>query len=263
MGGALMGAMIERGVCRAEEVVCTDKCAAVLESRQREYGVQTRATVGETVAATRYVFLCTKPQDVGTVMAEVRAAWRAAENDQVLVSICAGVKLASLAALLPAGAKVVRVMPNMPCLVAMMAAGYAASETLTDADADAVHRMLSAAGVAYRLPEDMLDAVTGLSGSGPAYVAHLIEAFARAGERMGLPADVAYGLSLETFRGTAELMREKKLDPQELKTIITSPNGTTFAGRSVFEASDVADIVERTVDAGRARSVELGLPTKH
>lgn len=257
-----MGAMIERGVCRADEVVCTDKCAELLESRQREYGVQTRATVGETVAATRFVFLCTKPQDVAHVMEEVRAAWRA-ENDQVLVSILAGVKLASLAAMLPAGAKVVRVMPNMPCLVAMMAAGYTASAALSDDDAAAVHRMLSAAGVAYRLPEDMLDAVTGLSGSGPAYVAHLIEAFARAGERMGLPADVAYGLSLETFRGTAELMRAKKLNPQELKTIITSPNGTTFAGRNVFEASDVADIVERTVDAGRARSVELGLPAKH
>ena len=96
-----MGAMIERGVCRADEVVCTDKCAEVLESRRAEYHVQTRATVGETVAATRFVFLCTKPQDVGSVMAEVRAAWRADANDQVLVSILAGVKLASLAALLP------------------------------------------------------------------------------------------------------------------------------------------------------------------
>lgn len=256
-----MGAMIERGVCRADEVVCTDKCAEVLESRRAEYHVQTRATVGETVAATRFVFLCTKPQDVGSVMAEVRAAWRADANDQVLVSILAGVKLASLAALLPPGAKVVRVMPNMPCLVAMMAAGYAASATLTPADAAAVHRMLSAAGVAYQLPEDMLDAVTGLSGSGPAYVAHLIEAFARAGERAGLPADVAYGLSLETFRGTAQLMRDRKLNPQELKTIITSPNGTTFAGRNVFEASDVADVVQKTVDAGRARSIELGRPS--
>jgi pyrroline-5-carboxylate reductase len=189
----------------------------------------------------------------------VKKAWT---KDKILISICAGVQLITLTTLLDgesgSGAKVVRVMPNTPCLVTMMAAGYAPNASVTEREADQVGRILGAAGVAYKLPEPLLDAVTGLSGSGPAYVAHLVRDFSDAGVKVGLPEDVSYGLTLQTFRGTAQMLMERKMTPEALKKMVTSPNGTTHAGRQVMEKSNQADIIFRTVLAGTERSKELG-----
>ena len=261
MGGALMGAMVAKGVCRGEELLVTDKVAAAMEDKHARYGATLCSTIGDVVARSKFVFLCVKPQDATRVMETVREAW-AADNSQILISICAGVKVETLEACLPPGAKVVRVMPNTPCLVAEMAAGYSVNSNLTEADLDAVHKMLGAAGVVYRLPEALIDPVTGVSGSGPAYVAHLIDAFAKAGEKLGIPADVSYGLTLQTFIGTAELLRQKNMTPDELKKMVTSPNGTTYAGRCVLEASDVSEVIDCTVKATCDRAVELGAPAK-
>ncbi len=205
-----------------------------------------------TVAAQADVtFLAVKPQVMSSVLAELTA------SDGLFVSIAAGVTIATLEHAMP-NARVVRVMPNTPCLVGEMAAGYALGAKVTKADRDLVNRLLSSAGVALELPEELLDAVTGLSGSGPAFVARLIEAFTRAGVAEGLPENVAYQLTLATFSGTARLLQEKELSPDQLVTLVSSPGGTTVAGRGVLEHSDLSGIVRQTIHAAANRSRELG-----
>lgn len=221
----------------------------------KDYGIRTTPDIATAVRACDFVFLSVKPQDVEKTLASVRPAWAPAK---VLISICAGVTIATLAAQMPQGAKIVRVMPNTPALVGMMAAGFAPNAACSERDADAVGRILNAGGVAYRFPETLLDAVTGLSGSGPAYVAFLVREFAKGGERVGLAPEAAYGLALQTFRGTAQMLAERKMAPDALIKMVTSPNGTTWAGRQVLEHSDVADVLARTVRAGHDRGVELG-----
>lgn len=197
------------------------------------------------------VFLSVKPQVLPAVLPDI------AGTDRLVVSIAAGITISTIESALP-NARVVRVMPNTPGLVGEMAAGYAAGTRATAADTELVGRLLSSAGVAMEVEEQKLDTVTGLSGSGPAFVARLIEAFTEAGEANGLDHDTAYRLVLATFSGTARLLAEKKMSPEELVTMVSSPNGTTVAGRSVLEASDYRQIIRETVDTTIRRSKELG-----
>ncbi|MFW5716191.1 MAG: pyrroline-5-carboxylate reductase [Spirochaetota bacterium] len=204
------------------------------------------------VAATSDVmFLAVKPQIMAEILPDL------ADTDGLVVSVAAGVRIATLEDAMPR-ARVVRVMPNTPCLVGEMAAGYAGGGKTTPKDLETVERLLSSAGVAVELPEHLLDAVTGLSGSGPAFVARLVEAFTDAGEAEGLTRDVAYRLALATFSGTVHLLERKRLEPDELVSMVSSPGGTTVAGRRVLESSDYRDVIKRTVAAATERSKELG-----
>ncbi|MFW6288374.1 MAG: pyrroline-5-carboxylate reductase [Spirochaetota bacterium] len=196
-------------------------------------------------------FLAVKPQVIESVLPEI------AETDALVVSIAAGIRVSQLESALPA-ARVVRVMPNTPALVGEMAAGYSPGSRAGSRDLDLVGRLLSAAGIAIEVPEELLDAVTGVSGSGPAFVARLIEAFTRAGVVEGLSHEVAYRLVLATFSGTARLLEEKGLSPEELVKMVSSPGGTTVAGRRVLESSDLERVIGRSVAAAAERSRELG-----
>ena len=149
-------------------------------------------------------------------------------------------------------------MPNTPCLVGEMAAGFAVGKNVKDREIKIVEEILNSAGKAFYLKEELLDAVTGLSGSGPAFVARLIEYFIEAGENEGLGKDIAAELALQTFKGTAKLLQESGMTPDELVKIVSSPGGTTVAGREVLENSDVKDILIKTVKKATERSKELG-----
>jgi pyrroline-5-carboxylate reductase len=155
-------------------------------------------------------------------------------------------------------ARVVRVMPNTPCLVGAMAAGYAFGSGIRPEDMGLVKRLLGAAGYATEVEESLLDCVTGLSGSGPAFVARLIEAFIEAGERLGLEPEAARNLSLQTFFGTAKLLADTGMEPGKLVEMVSSPKGTTVAGRQILEASDYAEVITDTIRAATERSKELG-----
>jgi pyrroline-5-carboxylate reductase len=196
------------------------------------------------------VFLVVKPQDYSAVLPELR------RTVALVISIAAGMTIARLELAMPQ-ARVVRVMPNTPCLVGEMAAGYACGRRVTSADGETVRRLLDAAGLSVAVEESLLDAVTGVSGSGPAFVARLIEAFIEAGRRLGLPAEAARVLTLQTFRGTARMLQETGLEPEALVAMVSSPNGTTVAGRALLEHSDVKDVLFRTVEAAARRSLEL------
>ncbi len=197
------------------------------------------------------IFLAVKPQDIDPVLAELR------DVDGIVVSIAAGVPLRRLESHLTR-ARVFRVMPNTPCLVGEMAAGFAAGTRVRPEDTRRVQALLSAAGTALPVREELLDAVTGLSGSGPAFVARLIASWIEAGRELGLPAKDARILALATFRGTAVLLQETGMSPQDLVDMVSSPNGTTLAGREVLDSSDVAEVLKATIAAAARRSKELG-----
>ncbi|MFW6252732.1 MAG: pyrroline-5-carboxylate reductase [bacterium] len=221
---------------------------AVAAGAERTDPASTNAEVAEQADI---LFLAVKPQILPSVLPEL------AQAGNLVVSIAAGTRISTIEAVLTT-ARVVRVMPNTPGLVGEMAAGYAAGSRATPEDMQTIGRLLSSAGVAIEVTEDLLDTVTGISGSGPAFVARLIEAFTKAGVDNGLSEDQAGMLVRATFSGTAKLLSEKALTPEELVKMVSSPNGTTVAGREILESSDYADIIQRTVARTIERSRELG-----
>lgn len=223
-----------------------------LELFQRELPrVQAAAGPSEVAEAAEVVFLAVKPQDIQAVLEGIR------DTDRLLISIAAGVAIGRIEGLCPR-ARVVRVMPNTPCLVGAMAAGYAFGAGIRPEDREAVKQLLGAAGYAAEVEERLLDAVTGLSGSGPAFVARLIEAFIEAGKRLGLRPEVTRNLALQTFYGTAKLLADTGMEPQQLVEMVSSPKGTTVAGRQILEASAYAEVIGETIRAAAERSKELG-----
>lgn len=250
MGFALAKTITDRfpGVTIYVCDVCRDRLALF---EQELAGVQVGADPGKVAEAAEVIFLAVKPQDIQTVLEAIR------DTDRLVISIAAGVAIARIESVLTK-ARVVRVMPNTPCLVGAMAAGYAFGSRIQPQDRDVVKQLLEAAGYATEVEEELLDAVTGLSGSGPAFVARLIEAFIEAGRGLGLEAEVARDLSLQTFLGTAKLLAETGMEPQTLVDMVSSPKGTTVAGRQVLDTSDYARVIEKTIQAATERSKELG-----
>ena len=250
MGFALARSLQDAGL--APRIAVFDPVAERCTLFERELtGVTVAGDAGAVCRDAEATFLAVKPQDVQAATAA------AAGSDALIISILAGVSLADLGARLPR-ARLVRVMPNTPCLVGAMAAGYAAAEGVGSGDHALVTRLLAAAGVAIEVPEEQLDAVTGLSGSGPAYFARFIEWLSAAGVQQGLAPEVAAALSVQTALGTALLMQRQEMAPAALVDMVSSPGGTTVAGRRELEAGAVQAALERTVAAATARSRELG-----
>ncbi len=197
------------------------------------------------------VVIAVKPQIIGSVLEELKG------YANIVVSIAAGVTLNKLSSKLPLGG-VVRVMPNAPSLVGKMAAGVSFSEGVKDSQKRDVLEFLSYSGLALEVEESDMDAVTGVSGSGPAFVARIMDQFIKAGISQGLDPKTSKALTLNTFLGTAQLLIDKNMEIEELITMVSSPGGTTIAGRKVLESSDLGSIVNSTVDAAVKRSRELG-----
>jgi pyrroline-5-carboxylate reductase len=197
------------------------------------------------------IILAVKPQILGKVLDEIK------DPQKRVISIAAGVNLNRLSEAFPKS-KLARVMPNTPCLVGEMAAGISFSDNVSDPEKEEILNLLKLAGLVIEIEESQMDALTGVSGSGPAFVARLIESFALAGEKEGLSFNDSYQLALKTFLGTAKLLIEKEMTPEELVKMVSSPNGTTVAGREVLEASEYSSILSKTISAAAHRSRELG-----
>jgi pyrroline-5-carboxylate reductase len=180
------------------------------------------------------------------------------QSRHLLISIAAGVPLRTFAAALGSQARLARVMPNTPCLVGAGASAYALGGGATVDDGKLVSRLLSTVGIAVELPEHMLDAVTGLSGSGPAYVYQMIEALSDGGLLMGLPRDVATRLASQTVLGAAQMVIQTGEAPAVLKDAVASPGGTTIAGLHALETAGLRAALMNAVQAATLRSRELG-----
>jgi pyrroline-5-carboxylate reductase len=199
--------------------------------------------------------LAVKPQSMAALLAEVRPVLT---NRQLIVSIAAGITLRQLAEGLGSERRLVRVMPNTPCLVGASAAGYSPGEAATADDLALVDRLLNAVGQAFRLPESLLDAVTGLSGSGPAFVYVMIEALSDGGVRVGLPRNVATALAAQTVFGAAKMVLETGTHTGVLKDMVASPGGTTIAGLHALERGGLRAALMDAVEAATQRARELG-----
>ena len=251
MGEALLAGLLSSGwASSASELAVAEKVASRREELTASYP---GLAVSESVVAAEGAILAVKPGDV----AEACRAVADAGADRVL-SIAAGVTLSSLEAAIGAGVPVVRAMPNTPALVGAGAAAIAGGSSATDADLDWAEGLLSAVGTVVRVPEPLLDAVTGLSGSGPAYVFLVAEALIEGGVLAGLPRDVAVKLATHTLAGAGRMLVETGSTPEELRAQVTSPGGTTAAGLRALEAAGVRSALLEAVAAATARSRELG-----
>jgi len=249
MGEALIGGLLATGWAAAGEMVVVEAVAA---RREELAAGHPGLAVVDVVPPADGVVLATKPVDVEGAARAVAAAG----CDRVL-SIAAGITLASLEAWMP-GVPVVRSMPNTPALVGAGAAAIAPGSAAGDGDLAWAEEVLGAVGVVVRVPERLLDAVTGLSGSGPAYVFLVAEALIEAGVLVGLPRDVAATLANQTLLGSARLLLESGDEPAALRANVTSPGGTTAAGLRALEDRGVRAAFLAAVEAATTRSRQLG-----
>lgn len=208
-------------------------------------------SINEVAEKSDIVVVAVKPQVFDSVLNEL------SDYNKIVVSIAAGITLDRLVQKVPHGG-VVRVMPNAPSLVGKMAAGVSFSNTVKDSQKRDVLEFLSYSGLALEVEESDMDAVTGVSGSGPAFVARIMEKFIKAGVKQGLDERTSKALTINTFLGTAQLLLEKNMEIEELVKMVSSPGGTTIAGRKVLESSELESIIDKTVDATVKRSKELG-----
>lgn len=253
-GGGNMGAALVQGILRAGLVAPGSIAVVEPDAARREAlaDLLPDVEVHERVVASEAAVIAVKPQHVDGVVAEV-----VARGARRVLSIAAGVTLAQLEGAAGDGIAVIRSMPNTPALVGQGAAAIAAGTSATDADVEWARSLLGAVGTVEVVEEGMLDAVTALSGSGPAYLFLVAEALAEAGVAEGLPRDVADRLTAQLLVGSAALLARRG-DPAALRQAVTSPGGTTAAGLAVLDEADLRGIVARAVAAAAARSVELG-----
>ena len=200
------------------------------------------------------VVLAVKPQNIVEVFAQVETA---DTSNTLFVSIVAGLPCQKLATGLRTE-RIIRVMPNTPCLIGQGMSGYCRGGAASDADAEFVGRLLRSVGQAFECNESQLDAVTGLSGSGPAFVYQAIDAMAAGGVRMGLGRQQALDMAVQTFIGAAMMVRQTGESPQALTDRVASPNGTTVAGLAVLDEKNFKSDLSAAVEAATRRSLELG-----
>ncbi len=262
LGGGRMGEALVAGLVASGWEPTTIAVAEVDADRRHHLeaaldGVRVVPSAAWAAADADVVVVAVKPQDVAEALEATRPA---AREGALVVSIAAGVTIAALEAAAP-GHPVVRAMPNTGALVGKGAAAISAGTTATDADLDTAERILEAVGIVVRVPEKLLDAVTGLSGSGPAYVFLVAEALIEAGVLVGLGRDVADVLVRQTLLGAATLLTDPASTPEALRAAVTSPGGTTAAGLQALEARGVRAAILECVDAATERSRELGRGT--
>ncbi len=260
IGSGQMATAMAQGWARAklvppENLVASDPVPEAREHFVHVTGGRATPENQQVVVESDVVILAVKPQQMASVAAGLQSPARA---DKLFVSIAAGTRMAAIAQALGDGARLVRVMPNTPCLVGQGAFGYCLGEAATDQDGRLVGELLSAIGVAYRVEEKLMDAITGLSGSGPAFVYVIIEAMADAGVKMGLTRQVALGLAAQTVRGAGEMVLSTGEHPGVLKDRVTSPAGTTITGLAAIEAGGLRTALISAVEAATRRSAELG-----
>ena len=204
------------------------------------------------------IWLATKPDVIPTVLSECGPALL--KRGCLVVSIAAGVTLTTMELALPDGVRVIRVMPNLNALVSQLAAGFCCGKHATRTDSELVKSLLGTVGRAEEVPEKLMDAVTGLSGSGPACGYMMVEALADGGVRAGLPRHTAMVLAAQTLKGAAEMVLTTGKHPGELKDQVCSPGGTTIAGVEALEKAGFRSAAIGAVTAAAARATELGKP---
>jgi pyrroline-5-carboxylate reductase len=258
MAEALAGGLLAAGV-PSERVVVAEPRAERREHLAGKLGVTALPDNADAVSGSDVVVLAVKPDVVEPALAALGEAGAPDLQRPLWISIAAGLTLARLEAALPAEARIVRAMPNTPALVRAGATAFCGNARVDEADRAAVCALFDGVGITWEAPEEtLLDAATGLSGSGPAYLFLFLEALVDAGENAGLPADASHRLACQTVFGAAKLALETGRSPAELRAQVSSPGGTTVAGIEQLESGGLRAAVHKAVAAATRRSRELG-----
>jgi pyrroline-5-carboxylate reductase len=255
LGESLLRGLLSSGWRTEEDLVVTARREERRAELAERYGVSTSETNTEAVAEARLVVLSVKPQDIDAVVEEIAPA---VTREHTLLSVAAGVTTATIESLLPPDSRVVRAMPNAPALVGEGIAAISGGKAATAEDLELAEDALGHLGAVVRVAEYDLDAVTALSGSGPAYFALLAEAMIEAGLLLGLSREVSTRLVVQTMLGSALLLRDEGMHPVELREAVTSPGGTTTRAIRELERSGVRAAFLNAINAATERSRELG-----
>lgn len=253
MGGALVRGFVQRGVLSAAEILVADARAEAVETLAVATGVHAAQSNTQVVSEAGSVLVALKPQILPEVLPGL--PW---EPEQLVISIAAGVNLERLQGLTATGQPIVRVMPNILATVAEAASAYAHNDQVTATQLEFAERLLASVGVAVSVPERLLDAVTGLSGSGPAFVATFLEGLVDGGIAAGLPRADALRLAAQTVLGVGRWVLATGGSPAQLREQVTSPGGTTIAGLRALEAGGLRSATMEAVVAAAQRSQQLG-----
>jgi pyrroline-5-carboxylate reductase len=256
MATALGRGCVTSGLVPAEQVIASDPSdEARGQFAEQVPGARPAPNNAQVLAEADIVVLAVKPQIMPVVLEDISLKIK---PRHLVLSIAAGVTLAKLSAALPSGTRLVRSMPNTPCLVGLGASCFSRGETASQTDAELVSQILLSVGLAFEVQENMLDAVTGLSGSGPAFVYRMIDALAEGGAAMGLSDEMAQQLAAQTALGAAQMVFTTGQTPAQLCEQVSSPGGTTLAGLEVLESQQGPAAFCAAVEAATRRSIELG-----
>jgi pyrroline-5-carboxylate reductase len=254
MGSALVHGVLKAQLVAPTDIYVTDKIETAAQKLADETGVLRARDVDAVAAEADVVILCVKPGDAAEALHSARAQF----SGKLLISIVAGMTLEALGSAAGDDVRIARVMPNTPALIHRGAAAYSLSANAREEDVAVVEQIFSAVGAVFQVDETLLDAVTGLSGSGPAYIYVMIEALADAGASMGLPRDLSLRLAAQTTAGAAEMVLQTGMQPAQLRDMVASPGGTTMAGLQALEAAGFRSAILDAVRAATERSRELG-----
>ncbi|HNL92979.1 MAG TPA: pyrroline-5-carboxylate reductase [Pseudomonadales bacterium] len=254
MAASLMGGLVARGYA-PQQLCAADPNAAGLQALAQQHGIHACASNAEVAQRADILVLAVKPQVMQAVLTDLAPA---IHSKHLLISIAAGISMTSMAQWLGGTPAIVRCMPNTPALVQQGASGLVANAQVSAAQREQAEAILKAVGIALWLDnEAQIDAVTAVSGSGPAYFFLLMEAMISAGEKLGLSTETSRALTLQTALGAAQMACSSEFDPAELRRRVTSPGGTTERAIAHFELQNLRDIVEGALHAASARSLEL------
>ncbi len=255
MAEALIRGLLQNGNVPPQRLVATARRAERIQELGTKYGVRALSDNVEACREADVVMLCVKPQAMDKLLVEIAPA---IDASKLVVSVAAGVPIAAIERTLGAGARIIRTMPNTPALVGQGACALARGEHATEDDVMVASAIFDAVGISTVVEEALLDAVTGLSGSGPAYVFLVIEALSDAGVKVGLPRYTALRLAAQTVLGSAQLLLQTQGHPGQLKDQVTSPGGTAIAGLHTLEAGGLRTTLINAVEAATRRARELG-----
>ena len=269
MAAALIKGVLKSGLCKPADITASDVHAASAEKLRAETGVTIALSNVEVVGASDVIVLAVKPGDALAAIQSVttqqmessmRWAWQggSGKGGKLLLSIVAGLSIRSLEQAAGDKLRIIRVMPNTPALVLAGASAFALGTQATEEDAAVAQSIFGSVGIALQVKETLLDAVTGLSGSGPAYGYTIIEALADGGVLMGLPRELALQLAAKTVAGAAEMVLQSGLHPAVLRDQVASPGGTTIAGLEALESGGLRAALIAAVRAATERATALG-----
>lgn len=253
MGRALLGGVLASSIVDPNQVCLVDPCEETQQWWSEHHGEVACVDLLEAVDCSETVLLAVKPN----LVSQVTSAEGLSLTGKLVISIAAGVSLSRLGALVGHG-RVIRVMPNTPSLVREGASGFCCAEAVTEGDRVWVQSLLDCVGLSVEVSESQMDAVTGLSGSGPAYVCLMIEALADGGVQAGLPRNLAMKLATQTVLGTAKMIQDTGRHPGELKDAVASPGGTTIAAIAELEKNGLRGALMQAVAASANRSRQIG-----